>query len=198
MAGWDTNKPLFDRLPLAYRQCEPVEWFTGAWDELLVTAKVSGDNFYTNFLDPENCKVEVLDWLAQLAGFTGEYWDPLWSETVKRSLIKNSYDLIWPQKGSRDLLEWILAELGLQAKVYLLGDFLLNVTPLGSPLGSTKGFEYFIRTPLAYLRTNPDWLLAEKLNRLYGPVYCKSRVCYDQFYLTYSVLGDPLFDNPVF
>ena len=198
--SWDAGRPIYGRLPedsQQYQGNELVDWLTLPWDELLVEARSQADALHANYFDPVTAKVEVLDWLAQLCGFTGDYWEATWPEGVKRELIANSFEFIWPNKGTRELLEWLIELFALQAQVYILGDFLAGITLLPATLGG-PGFQYFIRVPLVYLRTTYEWRLMVKLNRLYGPVYCESRVCYDQFYAGFSVAGDPTFDEAIF
>lgn len=198
---WQDGKPILGRLPIEsqqYQGNEVVEWLVDPWDRLLVAARDQGVNLYRDYFDPATCKAEAIDWLAQIAGFTGQYWDASWPLDVKRTLIAEAYLRIWPTKGSRDLLDWLIALFELQAQVYLLGDFLAGISVAGDPIGSGEGFQYWIRVPLAYLRTGASWKLVEKLNDLYGPVYCESQVCYDQFYAGFSAAGDPVFDEGIF
>jgi hypothetical protein len=211
MAGWDTDRPIYDRLPgenEGYRKDEdwdgydaeidpPIaRWLTAPWDSLSVELKGKIEALYTTHFNPETADAENLDWLAQLAGFTGEYWSSDWDESVKRQLILYGLDFIWESKGSRELLEWLIELFGLQSRVYFLGEFLAGITLLPATLGG-NGFSYYLLVSLAYLRTSPEWAMLERLNRLFGAVYCESRVCYDQFYAGFSLAGDPCFDPPI-
>lgn len=195
---WSTGRPIFNRLPVPYQNSEPTDWFTIPWDELLLEAKAEGDNFYTNYLDPDNARASVLDWLAQFCGFTGEYWDSSWSEDTKRLLIRESYSRIWPQKGSRDLLDWLLQAFEIQAALFIPGEFLAGVNVAGDTLGAATGLEYYIRMALQYTRQSTTWNTAVNLNNLYGPVFAKSRLMYDMFYAGVSVAGDLVFSVPLF
>lgn len=200
MAGWDTNRPIYDRLPGengGYREEEAesvtvADLLTQPWDDLLMETKGAIDHFERDYLDPATALPQHLDWLAQLCGFTGDYWDSDWAVPIKRQLIERSYSFIWENKGSRDLMEWLLATFGLNAQIYLQGEFLAGITRLPGTVGG-DGFWYLLTVQLIYLRSSPEWKLLERLNRLYGPVYCESRVCYDQFYAGFSVAGDPVF-----
>ncbi|HEY9736751.1 MAG TPA: phage tail protein [Trichocoleus sp.] len=201
MGGWNTGRPIHGRLPQEsqqYQGNEPTDWLTQPWDGLLMDSKAAADSLYADYLNPETCRADAIDWLAQLTGFTGAYWDTSWPLVVKRILIAEAFSRIWPEKGSRALLEWLLEIFELQGQLYILGDFLAGINKAGDPLGSDEGFEYFIRVPIAYLRTGASWKLMEKLNALFGPIYCQSRVTYDQFTAGFSVAGDPVFDSPIF
>ena len=197
--SWSSQRPIFNRLPAEYRNSAPADWFTVPWDELLISSKLQGDNFYTNFLNPVSAQAAVLDWLGQFCGFTGEYWESSWAESIKRTLIAESYTRIWPGKGSRDLLDWLIGDaFSLQAAIYIPNEFLADVSRAGDTLGAETGLIYYIRAPLQYARNSNEWLTLENLNRLYGPVYAKSRIVYDQFYADVSQAGDPVFDSPLF
>jgi len=206
--AWTTGRPIGDRLPgenEAYRKDEdwsgydpaldpPIaRWLTAPWDSLSMETKASVDGIYATHFDPETADAKNLDWLAQLAGFTGDYWSSDWDEAVKRQLILHGLDFIWETKGSRELLVWLIALFGLQARIYFLGEFLAGITTVPNSLGG-EGFNYFILVSLAYSRISSGWAMLEKINRLFGPVYCDSRVCYEQFYAGFSLAGDPVFD----
>ncbi len=203
--AWDTGKPIYDRLPgdnEGYRKDQQWDgydpttdvalWLTEPWDSLLMELKGKIDNLPITHLDPAAADPENLDWLAQLCGFTGEYWQTDWAVLVKRQLIANSLNFIWINKGTRPLLEWLISLFGLQVRIYLLGEFLAGINAAGDLLGGDP-FNYYLLVKLAYLRNSPEWALVEKLNKLYGPVFCESRVCYEQFYAGFSVAGDPVF-----
>ncbi len=204
--AWNTGKPIHDRLPgenEGYRKDEswsgynptidpPIaRWLTEPWDGLLIEVKTKTENVYATHLNPLTAQPENLDWLAQLCGFTGEYWDVSWSVAVKRQLIAQSLVDIWENKGSRVLLEWLIQLFGLQARIYLLGEFLADINKAGDVLGG-EALHYWLLVKLNYLRTSDEWKLLEKLNRLYSPVYCDSAVVYEQFFADFSIAGDPV------
>ena len=156
------------------------------------------ENFYRDFLNPDTANEVVLDWLSQFCGYTGEYWDSTWSVSIKRTLIREAYSRVWATKGSRALLEWLIELFNIQASIFIPGEFLANLSAAGDPIGFESGFIYYSRVPIQYARTSSSWLTLERLNNLYGPIYAKSRVIYDQFYADYSVAGDPIFDQSLF
>jgi hypothetical protein len=199
--GWATNRPIYGRLPeesQQYQGNDAADWLTLPWDDLLANSRGLAQNFYTTHLNPAAADAANLDWLAQLSGYTGAYWDSQWPVAVKRTLITEAFSRVWPEKGSRALLEWIIALFGLEMRVYVLGDFLAGYSAAGDTLGSDSGFEYFLRVKLIYARNGSQWALLERLNQLYSPVYVTSQVCYQQFYAGFSVAGDPVFDTPIF
>ncbi|MCC5636339.1 phage tail protein [Nostoc sp. CHAB 5844] len=205
-SAWEQGRPIYKRLPIAEEkyqvapddpELDPVaDWLTVGVDENLMAVKAAITTFYADYLDPVTAKSQNLDWLGQLCGFTGEYWETAWSDEQKRSLITNAYTFIWECKGSRAVLEYLLETFSIQGKIYLLGEFLADRNVAGDALGG-EPLEYFLLLPLSYLRTSYQWRLASKFNRLYGPVYVKSVVCFSQFYCGFSVAGDPIFDSSV-
>jgi len=207
MGAWEDGKPIYLRLPgenSGYTKDEDFDdydpisdppiarWLTEFWDEFLVETKDKCTNIYTSHLNPETADTPNLDWLAQLCGFTGDYWNSTWHEYFKRSLIANSFNFIWPNKGSKILFEWLLYLFGYNARIFQLGEFLVDINIVGDLLGG-RPLEYYIVVSLSYLRTSKAWEQIELLNRIYGPVYQESRVCYNAFYLGFSVVGDPVF-----
>lgn len=198
--SWASNRPIYGRLPeesQQYQGNDVADWLSLPWDELLTDSRDLAQNFYTTHLNPATAAAANLDWLAQLSGYTGAYWDSQWPVTVKRTLIAEAFSRVWPGKGSRAVLEWMIALFSLEMRVYILGDFLAGYNAAGDMLGSDSGFEYFLRVRLIYARNGTEWALLERLNRLYSPVYVTSQVCYQQFYAGFSVTGDPVFDTPI-
>jgi hypothetical protein len=205
--SWETGKPIYNRLPGAeegYRideeapghnpeECPPVaRWLTTPWDELLIELRGRIDGFPADALDPLTADEANLDWLAQFAGFTGRYWSASWPVAVKRQLIANAYELVWPMKGTKALIEWLIALFELNGDIYLQGAFRVEENVIGDLIGGGT-FQYWVRTPLEYLRTSPQWRLLEQINQLYGPAAADSGVVYDGFYCNFSVIGDPIF-----
>jgi hypothetical protein len=205
--SWETGKPIYDRLPGAeegYRideeapghnpeECPPVaRWLTTPWDELLIELRGRIDGFPADALDPLTADEANLDWLAQFAGFTRRYWNANYPVAAKRQLIANAYEFLWPMKGTKAVIEWLIELFELDAEVYSLGAFRCNQNVIGDRLGG-GALNYWVRTPLGYLRTFPQWILLEQINQLYGPAAAESSVVYDGFYCNFSVCGDPLF-----
>ena len=196
ISTWQSNAPILKRLPAESEQYQGnpvVEALVTPWDELLVETKYRVDAFYQDFLHPPTAKSENLGWLGQLCGFTAEYALTEYPETIKRQLIARSFDYIWINKGTKNLLEYLIIQVfEIDAQIYLLGNFLADVNAAGDAL-SGEPFEYYIRLPLKYLRTSKTWQLTERLNRLYGPIYCHSQILYDRFYAGFSAAGELTF-----
>lgn len=199
-------RPIYHRLPIAegkYQvheddtELEPVaDWLTAPLDANLIAVKLLLQNFYADYLDPITALEENLDWLAQVVGFTGEYWETSWTETQKRTLIKDSLSFIWQNKGTRVLLEYLLEVFQINGKIYQLGQFLAGRNRAGSALGGDN-LEYYLLVPITYLRTSNEWRLAVKINRLYSPVFVDSKVCYGAFFCGFSCAGEPCFDSMI-
>ena len=75
-----------DRIP-----APPVaKWMLAGVDEFLREKKHDIEAFYYSYLDPTECSVKNLDWLAQHVGLTEPFWNTEWDQKYKRSLIKNA------------------------------------------------------------------------------------------------------------
>lgn len=196
--SWEEGRPIYKRLPAIAEQYvgnPVVDAITLPWDEVLMQSKLATDNFYTNFLNPTTALSQNLDWLAQLCGFVGEYWDSSWSDAIKRTLIANSYSYIWVSRGTRACLQYLFSVFGLPAKIVVIGDFYAGITTLPAQIGGGN-FQFFVTVPLSggFLRTSPQWALVDRLRRLYSPVFCDSRTCYAEGFIAgFSAAGDPCF-----
>lgn len=89
-------RPVYSRLPgisEAYNSVEetPAKWLTSGTDEFLSAKKDSIASFYLDYLDPDLCNPDMLDWLAQHVGLFGDLWNPLWSSDIKRTFIRNMF-----------------------------------------------------------------------------------------------------------
>ena len=75
-----------DRIP-----APPVaKWMLAGVDEFLREKKHDIEAFYYSYLDPTECSVKNLDWLAQHVGLTEPFWNTEWDQKYKRALIKNA------------------------------------------------------------------------------------------------------------
>lgn len=194
-SAWEQGRPIYRRLPVdaeQYQENDVCDWLTQPYDATLVAWKNILLNFEADFLDPATAREDALDWLAQLCGFTGEYWDPTWPVAAKRELISKSHLFIWPNKGTESLLRYLLAVFGINATIYRVGQFLVDINKVGDQIGGEL-LRYWILMPLTYLSNSKEWQLAERLNRLYMPCFCDSAVVYDRFYADFSRVGDPIF-----
>lgn len=205
--SWKLNRPVYLRLPEesgAYQGNEIVDAITIPWDETIVEIKNKLLSFNDDFINPETAREDVLDWLGQLCGFTGEYWDKTWDTNIKRELIKNSHTKIWPYRGTVLLLQYLLDLFGIDAVVYVENVWFIGITAIGSPIGgrtlyyAIKLFVHETRDKQFYLRNSPEWKFIDKLNRLYMPCWCGSIpkngnfIHYEKFIIGVSAVGDPL------
>lgn len=76
-----------DRLP----EADVSKYLISGVDEFLIDKKNSIDNFYRDFLDPDTCNPDLLNWLAQHIGLFGELWNELWDKDIKSTMIKNAF-----------------------------------------------------------------------------------------------------------
>ena len=205
--SWQLNRPIYLRLPDesgAYQGNEIVDAITTPWDEQIVDIKNTLLNFNGDFINPETARVDTLDWLAQLSGFTGEYWDKNWDTSIKRELIKNSHTKIWTHKGTVILLQYLLDLFGLDAEVYAENVWFIGITAIDSPVGG-RNLYYAIKLFVPgeenrqfYTRNSKEWKLIERLNRLYMPCWCGSIpkngsfIHYEKFIVGVSAVGDPI------
>lgn len=94
-------RPIYSRLPgisESYRSDPafsdketPSQWITSGADDFLSKKKDSIATFYQNYLNPETCSAQVLDWLAQHVGLTGELWNTEWDRKIKEAMIRNAF-----------------------------------------------------------------------------------------------------------
>lgn len=187
--AWSTGRPIFQRLPECYRDNNIADYLTQFWDSLLLQEKARVDDLERQ-LNPLTCDSNWLDFLAPLCGFTGKFWDKNWNDYAKRNLLASAYTLIWCNKGSKDTLSLVLSCFQIPNVISSKGDFILGSSQVGiEPLGSAA-WEYTI-----YLQSNsnnPQTVsLVKKLNKLFGPCWCKSHIEFnDSLISEYLVLDD--------
>ncbi|MBD2452240.1 hypothetical protein H6G76_35105 [Nostoc sp. FACHB-152] len=175
--AWQTGRPIFSRLPEVYQENPVADWLTEYWDELLTQNKAKIDDLPRN-LDPTTCDENWLDFLAPLCGFTGEYWDKSWKTSSKRLLLANSYTLIWKNKGSREVLSFVLNALGIEHEIWTGSSFILGVSQVSIDKLGSGAWQYKVLLPSRYAQEGYEFKLARKINRLFGPLWCKSEVRY--------------------
>lgn len=69
----------------------PAQWLLSGVDSFLSSKKESIASFYSDYLDIDTCTNDVLDWLAQHVGLTGELWNNSWSRETKEAMIRNAF-----------------------------------------------------------------------------------------------------------
>ena len=198
MAGWSTNRPIYDRLPSdaeRYNGNPVVAAICQPFDAILISYKSALSNFERDFLNFATARSDALDWLAMNCGFTGKFWQADWTDAQKRLLIQNSHSFIWNNKGTYRLLYWLLNTVfALGAQIYQVGDFLADINAADDDSLGGDQLQYYVLLPIIFETTSKEFLLAQRLNYLYMPIFCDSDVVYDAFYADYSKCGDPIFD----
>lgn len=181
ITSWATGRPIYSRLPDCYKENPVADWLTAYFDDLLIETKAKVDDLPRQ-LNPLECDVKWLDFLAPLCGFTGEYWEQSYPVSAKRLLLDNAYKIIWVNKGSRTALSTVLTCFGIQHLITNRGDFILGSSKTGDPLGTTA-WEYQIFLPTIYRGTSTVQLV-EKLDKLYSPLWCDREIIFNNLYFT--------------
>lgn len=182
-----SQRPIFSRLPQVYQDNPIADWLTDFWDELLVGVKAKYDDLPRQ-LNPLTCDREYLDFLAPILGWTEEVWDKDWTVDSKRRLLANSYTLIWPEKGSQKVLTFILTALNVEHVIEITGSFRIGISEVGDEIGLIP-WDYTIYLP-DYYKNQPQESLTQKINRLFGPIWCDSRILFEEErFLTTKVIA---------
>lgn len=189
---WDKGRPIFLNLPRdGYQNNPDVEALLTQPDEFLTSTKVLLETFYA-MLTPETCPDSWLDYLAWLHGWSDEYWDTLWTPTVKRNLISLS-NTIWAGLGQQRILALILTTHGVISRLWT-STALQMPFPMPGKMDTPKG-TLFIRLPRQYLRNSPPFREAERSRRNYLPCTILSKTTYEYFYMGFSAMGEPMFSQ---
>jgi hypothetical protein len=169
------NRPFYSRLPSetpnTYQGNEVSSWLGSFWDKLYFDCQQKIKELPRQF-DPETCDEEYLDFLAPICGFTAPYWNKGFPVDSKRLLLKNAYSLIWKDKGTLNQLSFVLTALHIDHKIitpgsFILGDGLLNISPLGS-----GGWQFLVVLPSKYKENGREYLLCKSIIELYTPIWC--------------------------
>jgi hypothetical protein len=180
--AWASSRPVFVRLPGTnggYTENPIADWLTQYWDELLVGTLGKLRDIPARQLNPLTADEDWLDFLAPLTGWDSKYWDKNYPIAGKRQLLANSFvgASIWKNKGSADVLSFVLAQAGIQNRVMVRGDFLVGISEVGDPIGTLE-WEYAILLPTAYESTDKE-RAARRINKLFGPAWCEAFWVYD-------------------
>jgi hypothetical protein len=136
--------------------------------------------------------VKWLDLLAPLCGWYG-YWDKTWPEVSKRQLLANSYTRIWPYHGTADTLSFVLNTLGVSHVITQGESFIIGRNEVGDAIGDVA-WQYDVVLSTSLFNSDVA-TLAKKINRLFGPLWTKSRILFDDSYfdkLGFPLIGDAL------
>lgn len=207
MSAWDEGRPVFNRLPrYGWIDIDPdappvADWITAAYDSVLIELQQAILNFPRDYIDPTTARPDALDWLAQLSGYTGEYWDATWPVAIKRQLITDAQAIVWRYKGTLYLLQYLLDLFSLSARPRLRGQWRIGVSKIGDPIGGGLLIYSIIlgsATDPGYPRASDAWRLIERFNRLYMPAWCApvtlngNFLHYHRWRIGRSMVGDPI------
>lgn len=181
--AWSSGRPTLARLPginEAYSGNNVADWLTDFPDRVLTETKTKVDDLPRQ-LDPLTCDEEYLDWLSGLCGWYG-IWDEDWDSDAKRLLLSRSYDLIWRNKGTLEVLSFVLTTLGIQHIIQPGTAFIIGINEVGDEIG-TNAWTYQIVLPPNYYGRE-ETKITERINELFGPVWCSSQIVYEESFFS--------------
>ena len=146
-------------------------------------------------VDADTCSDEFLDYLAFLYGFSDSYWSFLWSNEVKRNILKLGIKY-WQILGTKEALELWLAALNIPCSIWS-GSVLTLPFKMSAKLGTRRNKVVF-RLPISETRSSYTWLEAVRMSNHHVSVSIPSRVGYETFRLGFSKLGEPMFSRRIF
>lgn len=191
--AWSVGRPVYKRLPYnGYQDNSLVDHISNWVDFRLTQASVLAQNFYRE-VSPDTAQDASLDYLAWLVGMSGQYWDTTWSSSVKRAMIRLAHPVLWKNRGTEVVLRKVLDIHGIEYNIWTDGNLQLGFILPGT-FGTPK-LRFFLRLPLSYLRSGPVFREARRTVANFSPALVQKTVCYDRFYLGFSLLGDPLFSR---
>lgn len=192
--AWRNGRPVFNRLPGingSYQANVVADYLAQFPDTELTSAKSKALDNIRRQVDPLTCDVSWLDFLSSICGWHGDYWDRSWPEASKRQLLANSYSLIWPKYGTSEALSFVLNTLGVTHLIQQGQSFIIGREAIGDALGAIA-WEYDIVLPSAFFNSDAH-RLAERIDRLFGPIWCRSRIIFDDEYFKqrgFLVIGE--------
>ncbi|ALF55611.1 hypothetical protein ACX27_26660 [Nostoc piscinale CENA21] len=175
--SWETGRPIFSRLPDVYQENSVADWLTVYFDEFLVGTKALVYDLPNQF-NPYTCDTRWLDYIAPLYGFSTLYWDRGWPETSKRQLLAGAYTTVWPNRGTRVALSYILSSLLIEHTIWEGSTFILGSSQLGIGTLGSGAWKYKILLPRRYAFGGYEFRLTQKIDRLFGNLWCESEVIY--------------------
>lgn len=185
-------RPVFNRLPVRGYQDNPTaDAMTQFYDEKVVEVGSGIEQLYTQ-LDPAITPSNYLDWLAFLVGMVHPYYSVRWPDAVKRLAIANA-NAIFRNRGTVAGLSLALDIHGIQYSIYTSDDLRLAFTFTPTTKFGLTSQTVFVRLPLQYERNSYQFTEAAKSIANHTAIVTPVRACYVNFYLGFSVFGDPLF-----
>jgi P2-related tail formation protein len=183
---------VFSRLPEVGYQDDPVaDWLTNWADYKLVEAATLLQQLYLQVY-PSDASANSLDWLASMVGLTGAYWSTGWSQAVKVAMIQAAHPVLWPNKGTFYVIEYVLSTI--HGLTYTLWQQSQLVMPFSMPATfGTNNLLYYVQLPLTYSRYGSQWKEAQRTINNFSPACVQGKVSHDKFYCGFDVLGDPMF-----
>ncbi|BBD59512.1 hypothetical protein NIES2109_22990 [Nostoc sp. HK-01] len=175
--AWASGRPIFSRLPDVYQDNPVTDWLTIYFDELLVGTKQTVDDLSNQF-NPLTCETRWLDYIAPLFGFSGAYWDRGWAEASKRALLSGAYTTIWKNRGTRASLSYVLTSLNIEHSIWEGSTFILGTSQLSIGTLGSGAWKYKILLPRRYSFGGYEFKLTQKIDRLFGNLWCESEVIY--------------------
>lgn len=178
--AWQSGEPIYSRLPGYngdYNRNETVKHLVKYWDDFLVFQKSQGDLLFEKNLNAETCDSEYLDFLGYFSFYNGRFWDRSWTDSAKRKLITGS-NIVWNYFGTFESLGYVLNAFDIRHKLQNVGDFLVDISTVGEPLGDIT-WSYRIYLPPEYQGTEIEEKVKD-LNYLFGVGYCESEIVFDE------------------
>lgn len=201
---WHNLRPIFNRLPIVYREPNdgdnPSNWLTDFWDDFYVDIKEVAEAFFERHIDPATAETENLDWAATtIYGYLGEYWNPLWSDNVKRQLMTDAYPYLWVERGTQGVIEYLLdlhqvptfPEAG---KIWFVPPLYAGVNTIVPCQVAYAPFQFDIRLDSFEERTAPAWVESYRVTELYTPIWSLPIVGHKYWYVGLSRAGEGVYD----
>lgn len=192
MNHWSNDKPITDNLPGfngKYNRNNVTQWITSYFDEFLVDTKNSVTLIQEYLENLDIAPDKYLDFFGNLAGFTGPYWEITYPKSLKIALIQKA-NWIWSNKGSKEVLSYVLTHYGLENIVVNDGAFIIGSNVIGDRLGE-RPWSYLIYTNPRQL--NYDFL-SKKIplfQRLYAPLWARGTIIEDfSRFAKFRILGN--------
>ena len=189
-SAWKNGRPVLNRLPEVYQDNPIADWLTDHVDEVMQGLRYMIEVVAPRQVDPLLCEDTWLDLLSNLCGWYG-LWDASWPESSKRVLLANSYTIIWPNYGTAQTLSFVLQTLGVTHVIQEGQSFIIGREAVGDEIGAVA-WEYDIILPTSLFNTR-EYKLAVRINELFGPIHCRSRILFDDTFFEakgFFVIGD--------
>jgi hypothetical protein len=203
---WHNERPIFNRLPIVYREPNegdnPSNWLTDFWDSFYVELKALAESFFERFVHPQTAESEHLDWAGTtLYGYLGEYWNPQWTDRVKRKLLEDAYTYLWVERGSEGVVEYLLElhqipTYPIAGKIWKLSPLYAGINTIAPCYAAYAPYRIDIRLDTFADRSDPVWVESYRIRDLYCPIWSLPIVGYKYWYAGFSQAGEAVYDLP--